>query len=60
MKKSIYEFHLYKKAMKRLFNFGQTIFKQKKTMSTEGFEPSPCYRIAPEATALDRSAKLTS
>ena len=28
-------------------------------MSTEGFEPSPCYRIAPEATALDRSAKLT-
>ena len=29
-------------------------------MSIEGFEPSPCYRIAPEATALDRSAKLTT
>ena len=28
-------------------------------MSIEGFEPSPFYRIAPEATALDRSAKLT-
>ena len=29
-------------------------------MSTEGFEPSPFNRIAPEATALDRSAKLTN
>ena len=29
-------------------------------MSIEGFEPSPCYGIAPEATALDRSAKLTN
>ena len=32
----------------------------KKYMSIEGFEPSPCYGIAPEATALDRSAKLTN
>ncbi len=32
----------------------------KKNMSIEGFEPSPFYRIAPEATALDRSAKLTT
>ena len=32
---------------------------KKKYLSIEGFEPSPCYRIAPEATALDRSAKLT-
>ena len=29
-------------------------------MSIEGFEPSPFNRIAPEATALDRSAKLTN
>ena len=43
---------------KLLFYFGETIFN-KKTMSTEGFEPSPCYRIAPEATAFVHSAKLT-
>lgn len=35
------------------------IYNNKKIMSIEGFEPSPFYRIAPEATALDRSAKLT-
>lgn len=28
-------------------------------MSTERFELSPFYRIPPEGTALDRSAKLT-
>ena len=37
-----------------------SIYNNKKNMSIEGFEPSPCYRIAPEATALDRSAKLTT
>ena len=37
-----------------------SIYNNKKNMSIEGFEPSPFYRIAPEATALDRSAKLTT
>ena len=28
-------------------------------MSAVGFEPTPCYRMRPERTALDHSAKLT-
>ena len=48
-------------------NPGRTFFLREKNfkniithkMSTVGFEPTPPKRLAPEASALDHSAKLT-